>query len=107
MDMFLLHLPPDHRLLALSKHSRKLYHPLRSVMVSTDMEILLHSKEVVHSKTRGTLGLGLTHGNDDFAIWLRIQAFRGARLFLELVLESVVSIMIRQILQIIVQSFFI
>ena len=107
MDMFLRHLRQDHRLLALSRHFRRLVPRLQSVMANTGMEILLHSKEVVHSKTRGTLGLGLTHGNDDFAIWLRIQAFRGARLFLELVLESVVSIMIRQILQIIVQSFFI
>jgi hypothetical protein len=54
-------------------------------MVNTDMEIRLHSKGVVSSKVRVTLGLGLTHGNDDFAI--------GAKACFRADLESVVSVM--------------
>ena len=84
MVMCLHHPLLDHRLLALNRHSRNLV-PRQLVMVNTDMEIRLHSKGVVSSKVRVTLGLGLTHGNDDFAI--------GAKACFRADLESVVSVM--------------
>jgi hypothetical protein len=64
-------------------------------MANTGMEILLHSKGVALSKTQVTLGLDLTHGNNDFA-GLRIQASHGAKVVFGASLESVVSVMIRQ-----------
>jgi hypothetical protein len=95
MVMCLHHPLLDHRLLALNRHSRNLVPPRQLVLANTDMEIRLHSKGVVRSKVRVTLGLGLTHGNDDFATGQR----SGAKTCFGADLESVVfsNGMIRQI----------
>jgi hypothetical protein len=49
------------------------------------MATLQHNKGAARSKAQATLGLALTHGNDDFVTGLRIQASRGAKVVFGLI----------------------